>query len=195
MSPVRVPTVAEEDAKRQRRRRRTPWPNGSASRFRPRAAGRWSANTAESSPNPLPPARGRPSPAAARPVPDPGWPAGRSRPAPWRMKMTAGCGRRWWRGTIRRDGRDRPAARCATGYARSVTASPPPAGPAVTPEGRPPGPSATGKATCGTSSPRPTFTATLSLSGRAARRSGGCRGPTARRSACGIMSPCRTPPP
>ncbi len=39
MSPVRVPTVAEEDAKRQRRRRRTPWPNGSACRARAEAGG------------------------------------------------------------------------------------------------------------------------------------------------------------
>ncbi len=51
-------------------------------------------------------ARGGPGPAAARPVPDPGWPAApvnpaRSRPAPWGMTVTAGCGRRRWRGTIR----------------------------------------------------------------------------------------------
>ncbi len=57
------------------------------------------------------------------------WPAApvnpaRSRPAPWGMTVTAGCGRRRWRCTIRRDARDRPAARCATGYARSATASP-----------------------------------------------------------------------
>ncbi len=89
--------------------RRAPWPNGSASR--------------------IPPARGRPGPAAARPVPDPGVTCalgepGPVTPGPWGMTVTAGCGKRRWRGTIRRDGRDRPAARCATGYARSATASP-----------------------------------------------------------------------
>ncbi len=87
-------------------------------------------------------------------------------------------------------GRARRTTATAGSTARRGRGSPPP--PART---RGWSPSATGKATCGTSSRRPTFTATLSLSGRAARRSGGCRGPTAGRSACGTMSPRRTPPP
>ncbi len=69
--------------------------------------------------------RGGPPPGGPRPGP------ARSRPVPWAARPDGGCGRRWWSAAIPLAGRARPAPGCASGSARSATASP--AGPASGP--------------------------------------------------------------